>query len=284
MLKTKRKLIIQCTVFTAFVLLLLLGDIAVLKAQNFPNRPSPPRLVNDFANILSASEEKKLERKLKIYDDSTSTQITVVTIKNLEGSNPNLYASELGEKWGVGQKGSDNGMIILVVPNQRKTAIQVGYGLEEFIPDAYAKQIIDEYMLPSFKKGQWYNGLNQATNVVYGLLSGHFKAFKSKNTSVPWSLVIALLVFFVALVIIFSRTSQMAQTISDEGVDTYPENHPNRKTKKYRPKRSVGRRGRSQWGGWIGAGGSFGSGSAGGGGFGGFGGGSFGGGGASGSW
>ena len=110
--------------------LLILLISAGIWAQRFPSVPNPPQLVNDFANALTDAEESQLESKLVSYSDTTSTEITVVIVKTINDEDPNLYASELGEKWGVGRKGKDNGLVLLVAVDDRKMAIQNGYGLE----------------------------------------------------------------------------------------------------------------------------------------------------------
>ncbi|MFA6360053.1 MAG: TPM domain-containing protein, partial [Dysgonamonadaceae bacterium] len=121
-------------------------------AQNIPNPMSPPRLVNDFANVFSETERQTLENKLRTYNDTTSTQIYVITVKDLDGYAISDYSFRLGEKWGIGQKQKDNGAVILIKPkigNSRGEAfIAVGYGLEARINDAYAGRIVRDRMIP----------------------------------------------------------------------------------------------------------------------------------------
>ena len=225
--------------------------------KNIPERPVPPRLVNDFGNILSDRDKETLERKLVAYNDSTSTQIAVVTISTLNGYSEDDYGIRLARKWGIGQKGKNNGVLILVAKEERAIDIEVGYGLEGYISDGDCKRIIDDIMIPQFKQSNFYAGIDEATDKMTGLLQGTFKFDESTNYGsssgednsgkLPtWAIVIIVLVIlFIVL--------------------------PN-----------IGRGG----GGWIsgGSGGWSSGGSFGGGGFGGFGGGSFGGGGASGRW
>ncbi len=241
--------------------LLLVGSLAF--AQPFPEKPNPPRLVNDFGNILSDKEEAYLEQKLLRYSDTTSTQITIVTLAEELQDDPNLYAAELGEKWGVGKEGVDNGLVFMIAAKgkNRHVAIQNGYGLEPVLTDALTRRIIEEYILPEFKQNNYFKGIDDGTSQIIKLLAGEFKGKGSRKSAnkFPWPLlVIILIAIFVAA----------------------------------RNRRGGGGSGGSYHGGgayWIGGlgGGSFGGGSSGGfggGGFGGFGGGGFGGGGASGSW
>jgi uncharacterized protein len=113
------------------LLLLLVVQAGRIVAQNIPARPSPPRLVNDFADMLSPSEEQQLEQKLDAYADSTSTQIAIVTITTLEGAPVQEYAAQLGYKWGVGQKDKHNGVVILISKEDRKGFIATGYSVED---------------------------------------------------------------------------------------------------------------------------------------------------------
>lgn len=241
-----------------------------LSAQNFPKQPNPPRIVNDFANILNPDEEQRLENKLVAFDDSTSTQIAIVTLANLDGEPASSFAPALAENWGIGQKDRNNGLLILVsMDNPREVFIATGYGLEEYITDATAKRIIEEHVIPEFKRKNYFAGLDIATTDLQQLLQGTFKGFEKKGRrgnggfGIPaW----VILVFIILLVIFISRKSG-----GNAGGG-----------RRYRTYGGPG------WGGFpIGGGfggGGFGGGGRSGGGFGGFGGGSFGGGGAGGSW
>ena len=259
------------TTFRWGIKLLILGLFLAsgLVAQQFPEPPNPPRIVNDFADILSADEEQRLEDKLVAFDDSTSTQIAIVSLKDLNGEPASSYAPQLAEKWGIGQKDRNNGILILVsMSNPREVFIATGYGVEEFVPDVTAKRIIEEHVLPRFKESRYYDGLDIATTDLQQLLRGTFKGFgEKKSRGRPGIPAWAIVVFIILLVIFISRRSG-----GPGGGRRY---------------RTYGGPG---WGGFpvVGGFGGFGGGGFGGGrsggGFGGFGGGSFGGGGAGGSW
>ena len=246
------------------LLLVLLSLGTTLKAQ-LPSPPYPPRLVNDYTGTLSASQINTLERKLVAYNDSTSTQILVLLVDDLQGYSIEQYATEIGHSWGVGQKDKGNGLVVLVKPKKGTERGQVnispGYGMEEYVTDATAKQIIEREMIPAFKEDDYYTGIDNAVNVVMDLCSGKFTQDEYANGGKPIPLWLILL-FLIALILIF-RSSNGNQNYSGGGHRTI----------------------------WIPMGGGFGSGGFGGGGggfsgggFGGFGGGGFGGGGASGSW
>jgi uncharacterized protein len=241
-------------------------------ASDIPQRPNPPRLVNDLANMLKPDEVQALEQKLVNYNDTTSTQIAVVTITSLGPYEVADFAYRLGESWGVGGKGKNNGILILVSKNERKVNISTGYGLESVVPDAYAKRIIEQIVKPQFKTGNYYQGLNSAADQLILLASGQYKAEPREHDDSDGDspLIIWLIIGLVVLFII-SRMFGGGRGGRGGGMRTL-----------MNPYGGLGTfgdfsSGRGTFGGW-------GGGSGGGGGFGGFGGGSFGGGGASGDW
>ncbi len=152
-------------------------------AQNLPEHPVPIRFVNDFASVFSLQESQILEQKLVAYNDSTSTQIVVVTVLDLQGMDKATFAVELAEKWGIGQKGKDNGILILIKPQmpdaKGEVYIAVGYGLEALIPDATVKRIVYQEMIPYFQQDQMFAGVNAAADTIFKLLTGEFVAYFS---------------------------------------------------------------------------------------------------------
>jgi len=174
---------------------------------------SPPRLVNDFARILSPYEQKALEQKLRAYNDSTSTQIYVVTVKNLNGYEPSDFAFRLGEKWGIGQKGKNNGIVILIKPkigNDRGRAfIATGYGMEEVIPDAVARRIVDNEMIPYFRGNRYYKGINAAVDVIIDLAAGLYTADEYYSGESPLAGIIFLIFFFGIIFLSASRGNRL---------------------------------------------------------------------------
>lgn len=253
--------------------LILFFQVVSGMAQDFPPAPNPPRLVNDLTGTLSASEVEQLEKKLYAYSDSTSTQVTIVLLGSVGPYDISDYAFQLGEKWGIGGKGKDNGILILAAMEDRKIFIATGRGMEGAIPDALAKRIVTDMILPNFKMEAYYAGLDQATDMIFKLASGEYKADEvlSDGNSGGAILVILLLVFlFVILPLIKNRKDNNNHMGGrGGGVDFWTT---------IMLANMLGGGGRSS------GGGSFGDFSSGGGSFGGFGGGSFGGGGAGGSW
>jgi uncharacterized protein len=243
---------------------------------------SPPRLVNDFANVLSESERDQLETKLRLYNDSTSSEVTVVTLNTINNDDVTRFAIDLGEKWGVGKEGRDNGIVVLVVVEDRLAAITTGYGMEGAITDASTYTIRERYMNPNFRNGDFYKGLDEATTVIFNLASGEWTNDNLKRTSNSGSPLPFLIIFFIMFI-------GIPILITVAGVRKYKKQHMgghstlgwlailalmNKENASKRSNRSGG------FGGFSGGGGGFGGGSS----FGGFGGGSFGGGGSGGSW
>ena len=245
-----------------FWVCLLLVLCSTIKAQ-IPSKPYPPRLVNDFTNTLSYSEIETLERRLVAYNDSTSTQFTVVLVDDLHGMDVAQFATQLGHDWGVGQGAKDNGAVILVKPKNEKgngqVNISAGYGLEPYITDAAATAIIQKEMIPYFKENDYYQGINSAVNVMMDLCSGKFTADEYTNGDGTGAIIAIILII---IIIILVAKSSGGTTYSGGGSNGHVIFMP----------------GPGSFGG--GSSGGFGSG----GGFSGFGGGHFGGGGASGSW
>jgi uncharacterized protein len=149
-------------------------------AQDLPKPMQPPRLVNDFAGILNENEQMRLEQKLLNYHDTTTTQIYIITVNDLMGYDIADFTVRVGESWNVGQKGKNNGAVIMIKPrvgNQRGEAyIATGYGLEDVIPDALTKRIIEREMIPHFQNENYYQGLDRATTIMINLASGKFSA------------------------------------------------------------------------------------------------------------
>ena len=183
--------------------LLLIAILAVTSVLVFgkeiPKQPVPFMLVNDYANVLNSQEKSELERNLRLYNDSSSTQIAVVIEKSLEGEDPFDYSHRIAEAWGIGLKGKDNGVLIYVAMDEKKVYIQVGYGLEGVITDAAAKKIIDDYIKPAFKAGNYFVGLNEASGILYDLSKSEYSAQqfvgKQAHNKFPFVFFILILIF-----------------------------------------------------------------------------------------
>ena len=120
------------------------------------------RYINDFANVILDDKEEELNDICKNIEKQSSAQVVVITTNNVEKEYPiELYSIQLAKKWGIGQKGIDNGLLILICPNNRKSRIEVGYGLEGILTDVLTKRIQDQNFKPNFRKGDFYTGIKQ---------------------------------------------------------------------------------------------------------------------------
>jgi uncharacterized protein len=124
--------------------------------QDVPARPTPPRLVTDFTNTLTADQVATLERKLVAYDDSTSNQIAIVIVPTTNDYAPVDYATKLGREWGIGNKKTNNGVLVLIAKTDRQIFIAPGYGLEGALPDITCKSIIDNEIRPNFRGEDYF--------------------------------------------------------------------------------------------------------------------------------
>lgn len=249
-----------------------------------PSKPSASEgLVHDYANLLTHEQQASLNDKLIAYNDSTSSQIVVVTLPTLTDKSGTQYEDEevalkILRDWGVGQQNKNNGIVILIVKSpdnsERKIRIEVGYGLEGAIPDITAQTIIDHRIIPHFKDGNYYRGLDEAVDDLEKAAAGEYKApegyGKKKGKGFGG------FGFIIILIIIFSIIGGSRGGRGGGGMVSRRGYGDLATGWLIGTLLSGGRGGGGSGGGWSGGGG--------GGGFGGFGGGSGGGGGASGSW
>ena len=261
---------------TAVVWILVMCTFPVMgTAQDkLPVPDKPGSWVNDYAGVFSSSEAAALDRKLNEFEYRTSTQIFVVTLDNNDGYPASMLAPMIGERWGVGQKGKDNGIIVLVDMQAHDVFISTGYGNEEYVTDALAKRIVEHEIIPNFKAGNYYAGIDKATDVLISLLDGKFTAEQyRKQTSSGGGSAIGGIIFLIILFSLIFRNSR-----NNTGMGRRRSNLP----LWIALGMLSGGRHSGSWGNFSGGSGGFGGGGFGG--FGGGGGGSFGGGGAGGSW
>lgn len=266
-----------------FVLFLFIGDFNICWAQlptatfhdAIPDVPKTPRLVNDLGNMLEPYEEEQLETKLEDFEKQTTNEVTIVTVDTLGGLEVSQFANELGRKWNIGKQDRKNGVLVLVSKTDRKLNISPGYGLSGVLPDVICGRIIRNYITPSFKQGNYFQGLDEGVDAIIKASQGEFTSDGYDNGADPGGIpiLLVLLIFGVFIFIFFFAirnrkniyVSRRGYRYGDDGGWS---NLPSSGT------------------GWFSSGGWGDSSSDSGGGFGGFGGGGggFDGGGASGSW
>ncbi|HEX3007468.1 MAG TPA: TPM domain-containing protein [Bacteroidales bacterium] len=260
--------------FLIKLFLLFFACIAV-QAQEFPEKPNPPKAVNDFAGFLSGQEQANIESALRSFYDTTKISIVIVVVPSLHGYETNDYATRLYNKWGIGDasgEGKDNGVLILVKPKTAEERGQAyileGYGVEGFLPDVVCKRIVENEMLPRLRENKNFEAIAASVNVIFNLSKGNYTAqqyMKSSGGQKKKTNNIFIIIGIIAAVLLFSSFGSKGG-------------------------KNLGSKGDLPL--WIllsllnsgGGRGSFGGFSSGGGGFGGFGGGRSGGGGAGGSW
>ena len=164
-------------------LLIVLFCLAVtpmaIYAQDVPAKPDPPRRVNDLAHVMTPDQVDALEHKLVAYNDSTTSDIVVVTVPDIGNSSIEDYALKILRSWGVGDKKNNNGIVILADIKGHNVYIAVGYGLEGAIPDITAKEIVDNEIVPNFREGgndNFYRGFDQAADALIRAAAGQYKA------------------------------------------------------------------------------------------------------------
>ena len=251
--------------FIVFIIAVFSFTSAV--AQNVIERSNPPVLVTDLAGVLSPEQKQALENKLVAIDDASSNQIAVVILPTLDGNPIEEYATKLFRTWGIGNKKTNNGILLLIAIQDKKIRIEVGYGLEGAIPDITANSIIDNDIKPAFRQQAYYEGIDKATDDIAKAAVGEYKEARPKKTRSKSKGSGGL--FLIILIIILAVLRNGRGGGSNIGGGGFSDIATGMLL------------GSLLGGGGRGGGGGFGGG---GGGFGGFGGGSSGGGGASGGW
>ena len=146
-----------------------------MSLQAAPEFPALSGRVVDQANLLSASTERQLTTLLAEHEQKSSNQVVVVTLPSLQGYDIAEYGYQLGRHWAIGQQGRDNGVLLIVAPNERKVRIEVGYGLEGTLTDALSKTIIESEITPRFKQGDMERGIVEGTRAILGTIEGSYK-------------------------------------------------------------------------------------------------------------
>lgn len=262
-----------------FIVLLMLGCMQLgysqFKIPEKPAKTSEQTSLYDYYNLLTESQKQSLEQKLIKYSDTTSTQIVIAIISSTQGENINYLGAQWGQKWGIGQEKEDNGVLILLARDDRRIAINTGYGVEHLLTDAMSRRIIENDIIPYFKQDDYYGGLNSGTDAIFKVLTGEYKGTRQQDSSgFPFGFFLVLFIIFIIIIISISKNNRGGgggnrhRTDGTSILDAI----------------ILSNMGRGSFGGG-GFGGSSRGGGFGGGGFGGgFGGGGFGGGGASGGW
>jgi uncharacterized protein len=240
-----------------------------------PEKPTLQTSVYDYANVLSTTEKAQLEEKLIKYSDSTTTQIVIVTIETLKGEDIGILTPKWGQTWGIGGTAKeDNGVLILLAKAERKIWISPGYGLEDLLTAGIGGEITRNIIIPEFKAGSYYKGLDKGTDALIDVFKGKYKGERVKSTKDKGFPILPLIVIVIIILVLISRNKGGGGNSGNRGGGIGPS---------LLDVIILSSLGRNSGGGGFG-GGSSGGGFGGGGFGGGFGGGGFSGGGSGGDW
>jgi uncharacterized protein len=196
-------------VIRAVLAMLVLVCAYITPALAQTDLPFPPLTgrVVDNAGLLRPEERNALEAKLKAHEDKTSDQVVVATVTSLGGTSVEDYANRLFRAWKLGVAKTNNGVLFLVAPTERKTRIEVGYGLEGSLTDAIASVIITSAVAPRFKAGDWASGINAGVDAIIGTLTGDTEEWQRRarlrpDTQSGIDPVLAFAIFLVVLVVV----------------------------------------------------------------------------------
>ena len=260
-------------------LVFLLFTQTVSAQFDIPAIPKEQTSVYDYAGLLSSSEKNSLEQKLVRYSDTTSTQIVVVIIASLKGENIGLLTPKWAQEWGIGQAKEDNGVFILLARDDRKIWISPGYGVEDKLTAGIVGEITRNVIIPEFKRGDYYQGLNKGSDAIFQTLNGTYQGTRQSDSGgdFPIGAFVIMFIIFIIFIIIISKNRRGGGNNGSGGSRTNGTSILDAII--------LSNMGRGSYGRGNSSGGLFGGGSSSGGGFGGgFGGGGFSGGGAGGSW
>ena len=227
-----------------------------------PPAPNPPRLVNDFAGILTPEQIQEKEDLLVAFNDSTTNVICVVTVNDLGNYTPAEFAYEIGDRWGVRSEDKRNGVVLLLKPRNETSGevyIAVGYDLEGAIPDITVGKIIDRKMMPALREGDYNAAIDSALAYILPLAAGEISAqrlYDDDDDSVEVLLGLIFIIVLVIVIIHFSKKHPNSTGDSNYGGGFFPPSHYGGNWSDY----SGGYRGRYGGGGFGGGFGGFGGG------------------------
>lgn len=192
-------------VFKFILLTVILFGNLTFAQFTIPKAPAEQTSVYDYADVLQADEEAQLKEKLIRYSDSTTTQIVVITIESLQGEDIGILTPKWGHAWGIGgSEKNDNGVIILLAKKERKIWISAGYGLEDRLTAGIGGEITRNIIIPEFKAGSYYKGLDKGTDALFDVFKGKYKGERKKAKKdgdvpiLPIIIIIIVIIFIIA--------------------------------------------------------------------------------------
>lgn len=195
-----------------FLLCLLYAGMLLLPQNGFAQFEIPPKpefqtSLYDYAGLLSASDKKTLEEKLVRYADTTTTQIVIAIIPSLKGEDIGLLTPKWGHEWGVGgSEKNDNGVMIVLAKEERKIWISPGYGVEDRLTAGQVGEMTREVIIPYFKQGDYYGGLNAGTDEIIKMLQGKYKGERKQDGGNGfWGFIPLIVILFIIIIVVISR-------------------------------------------------------------------------------
>ena len=196
--------------FVLVVLLLSLGSVmgqgSAIESDRFRESLSPQGPVSDWAELLSPEQKAELNSRMEALKASNGAELAVVTVKSLQGGEIDDFAQKLFAQWGIGQKGKDNGVLLLIAVEDRKVRIEVGYGMEGVLPDAKTGRIQDEYIVPRFKEGNYAQGLIDGAAALLTVMGGTELPEPAPTENNPVAAVL-FLIFFIVIFFLVVRSA-----------------------------------------------------------------------------
>lgn len=171
---------------------------------DIPPTPKEQTSVYDYVSLLSGNEKSSLEQKLIRYSDTTSTQIVVAIISTTKGENIGLLAPKWAQEWGIGQAKEDNGVFILLARDDRKIWISPGYGVEHKLTAGITGELVRNIIIPEFKNGDYYTGLDKGTDAIFEILNGTYKGTRKSSEPSPFPAKLFFILFIIFIFIIIS--------------------------------------------------------------------------------
>ena len=168
-----------------FILVLLAAIGLGVATAGEPSFPTLTGRIVDEAQLLDGDARSQIERKLVAFEMTTGRQLVVVTLKSLQDYEIEDYGYKLGRSWGIGQKESNNGALLIVAPNEHRVRIEVGYGLEGTLTDAISRLIIENSILPRFRTGDFAGGIERGVDDVIQVLMGDAADFQRRASEQP---------------------------------------------------------------------------------------------------
>src|SRR5690606_12150628 len=187
------------------LLLALFVSTAAIAQFKIPEKPKLQTSVYDYAQILDAAQKSALEEKLVRYSDSTTTQIVVVTVPTINGESIGIRAPKWAHEWGVGQAKEDNGVFILLAQKEREIWIAPGYGVEDRLTAGITGELTRNVIIPEFKRGDYYAGLDKGSDAIFEVLTGKYKGERKRDNEKGRSPIIFIVIFIIIIIILVSR-------------------------------------------------------------------------------